>query len=297
MGEFTVTGLRVVREAARAGSFSRAAERLGYTQSAVSRQVTLMEQVAGRPLFERLARGVRPTAAGNVVLRHAESVLESVDAARSELRELTGGTPARVRLGAFSTANAVLVPRAIAAAGHEVRLREGASAGLLGALGRGRLDLAVISGRTVVPDNVNTEVLLEDRLFLAVPRGHALASAGAVGPERLRRERWITGSEDPATSLVFGAWTAPPKPAFVARDWVAKLGLVAAGLGITVVPGLLTPALSRAVAVVRIDHPAAVRPTLLATRAGASAHAVADALRDAAAQLADEIETRCSAEP
>jgi DNA-binding transcriptional LysR family regulator len=61
MDEFTVVGLRVVREAARHGSFSTAAERLGYTQSAVSRQIGLMERAAGRALFERHARGVRPT--------------------------------------------------------------------------------------------------------------------------------------------------------------------------------------------------------------------------------------------
>ena len=57
MSEFTVVGLRVVREAARHGSFSVAAERLGYTQSAVSRQIALMEQAAGQALFERQARG------------------------------------------------------------------------------------------------------------------------------------------------------------------------------------------------------------------------------------------------
>ncbi|MQY31691.1 LysR family transcriptional regulator [Nocardia aurantia] len=84
MGEFTVTGLRVVREAARTGSFSGAAERLGYTQSAVSRQVTLMEQAAGRPLFERLARGVRPTEAGRVVRDEAARLVHDI---RDTLRD------------------------------------------------------------------------------------------------------------------------------------------------------------------------------------------------------------------
>ncbi|MGV9679889.1 LysR family transcriptional regulator [Nocardia sp. NPDC003482] len=298
MGEFTVTGLRVVREAARSGSFSRAAERLGYTQSAVSRQVTLMEQAAGRALFARSARGVRPTEAGRVVLRHAESVLDSLDAAQGELRDLGAEAPARLRLGAFSTATAALVPRAISLAAQafpadRVRLREGSSPALLTALGRGRLDLAVVSGRPELPPGVETTVLLTDSLYLAVARGHALAGAVSVPPIRLREERWISGSADLATTLL-GAWPDPdrePVVAYVARDWIAKLGLVAAGLGVTLVPGLLVPALPGAVAVVRVDHPEAVRPTLLAHRVGSplTRHPVAEALRDAAARLAEEI--------
>ncbi|WP_019931086.1 LysR family transcriptional regulator [Nocardia sp. BMG111209] len=298
MGEFTVTGLRVVREAARTGSFSGAAERLGYTQSAVSRQVTLMEQAAGRPLFERWARGVRPTEAGRVVLRHADSVLDTLDTARGELRDLGSRSPALLRLGAFSTATAYLVPHAISVAVQRFpelrqRLREGTSPALLSALGRGRIDLAVISGRLELPEGVETSILLEDWLYVAVPRGHPLSGSVSVPPARLHSERWITGSEDPATTLL-GTWTDParrPTVAYVARDWVAKLGLVAAGLGVTVVPGLMVPALPHTVSVIRIDHPDATRPTFLAARTDSAAlrHPMAESLRDAAAHLAHEI--------
>ena len=71
MSELTLAGLGVVLEVARTGSFSAAAERLGYTQSAVSRQVAVTEKAAGAPLFERHARGVRLTSAGEVLVRHA----------------------------------------------------------------------------------------------------------------------------------------------------------------------------------------------------------------------------------
>lgn len=81
MTEVTLNGPRVVLEVARAGSFSAAAERVGYTQSAVSRQVAASERATGGPLFERRARGVRPTAAGEVLVRHASRVLEHVAAA------------------------------------------------------------------------------------------------------------------------------------------------------------------------------------------------------------------------
>src|SRR2546429_7991188 len=85
MSELTLVGLRVVLEVARTGSFSAAAERLEYTQSAVSRQVAVTENAAGAPLFERRARGVRLTAAGEVLVRHAGKVLDGVAAASPEL--------------------------------------------------------------------------------------------------------------------------------------------------------------------------------------------------------------------
>ncbi|WP_327139091.1 LysR family transcriptional regulator [Nocardia sp. NBC_01327] len=299
MAEFTVTGLRVVREAARGGSFTRAAERLGYTQSAVSRQITLMEQAAGQALFERGSRGVRPTDACRIVLRHADAVLEALDAAREELR--TPLPPSRIRVGAFSTATAALVPRAIVAAtarypGLQVRLREGTTPALLSALTRNRIDLAVLSGSDELPEGLESAPLLQDSLYIAVHPAHRLAASAAVPPSALRGERWIIGSADPRTTLL-GAWADPawePHIAHVARDWVAKLGLVAAGLGITVVPGLAVPALPPTVSLVRIDDPAAVRPTVLVHRrtGPAADHPFAEALRDSAAELGAELRHR-----
>src|SRR4051812_27389275 len=85
MTELTLLGLRVIQEVAARGSFTAPADALGYPQSAVSRQVAAMEQAAGAPLFERLPRGVRPTGAGHVLLRHAAGLLERVDATTLEL--------------------------------------------------------------------------------------------------------------------------------------------------------------------------------------------------------------------
>ncbi|MQY03976.1 LysR family transcriptional regulator [Actinomadura macrotermitis] len=300
MSEFTVAGLRVVREAARLGSFSLAAERLGYTQSAVSRQIALMERAAGRALFERQARGVCPTDAGRVVVRHAEAVLGELRSARQNLEDLAARPPGRLRAGAFSTAMAALVPRAIAAlAAREpqvrVPLREGTSPGLLNAVAKGRLDVAVVAPPDRLPDGVAAIHLLDDPLLVAVAPGHPLAAAAAVAPGELAGERWIAGSADPGSTLL-GAWTGSswrPEVAFVARDWTAKLGLVAAGLGVTVVPGLAVPMLPPAVAAVRIDHPAAVRPTVAVHRPDAPCRpAFAEALRDAAADLSAELRRR-----
>ncbi|MEU0878409.1 LysR family transcriptional regulator [Lentzea sp. NPDC005914] len=290
MGEFTVVGLRVVREAGRHGSFSAAAERLGYTQSAVSRQIALMEQAAGQALFERQARGVRLTEAGQVVVRHAEAVLGELNAAQQHLQDLRERPAARLRVGAFSTAMAVLVPTAIAAAGRtRVTVREGLSPGLVNAVARGRLDLAVVTATPL--ESVEMTPLLDDPLFVATGLGHAFAGQPSVTAEELRGQRWIAGSAEPGTTLL-GAWAEEPEIAYVARDWVAKLGLVAAGLGVTVVPGMVVPALPPSVAVVRIDHPDAVRTTSVAHRG--EHEAFIELLKDAAAELAIQVRRRLS---
>src|SRR5215208_5780151 len=108
--ELSPTGLRVLREVAQAGSFSAAAHSLGYTQSAVSRQVASLEADVGAPVCERNRQGVTLTPAGTRLLPRAIRILDELDAAR---REATGESFAAgpVRLGSFATAAAGLVPR------------------------------------------------------------------------------------------------------------------------------------------------------------------------------------------
>ncbi|WP_040782774.1 LysR family transcriptional regulator [Nocardia pneumoniae] len=301
MSEFTVVGLRVVREAASCGSFSTAAENLGYTQSAVSRQIALMERAAGRALFERHARGVQPTEAGRIVVRHAEIVLGELENARHNIRHLEARPPGRLRVGAFSTAMAALVPQAMAAVGDQrarITLREGLSPRLLAAVARKRLDVAVVTAPDAAPPGVQIEPLLDDPLLVALPPTHPLAGAPSATPAMLRDERWIAGSHEPGSTLL-GAWRDPgwePDIAFVARDWFAKLGLVAAGLGVTVVPGIAVPVLPPSIALLRIDHPSAVRRTVIVHRrdrdAPALRQAFAEALRDHAAVLCAQVRQR-----
>src|SRR5258708_37496440 len=111
MSELTLAGLRVVLEVARTGSFSAAAERLEYTQSAVSRQVAVTEKAAGAPLFERHARGVRLTAAGEGLVRHAGKVLNGVAAASQELAGARGRPAAPAGGGGGPPGTRALPPR------------------------------------------------------------------------------------------------------------------------------------------------------------------------------------------
>jgi DNA-binding transcriptional LysR family regulator len=240
--DFSTTGLRVLREVAQAGSFSAAAQRLGYTQSAVSRQVAGLEAVSGRRLFERSRHGVTLTPAGTRLLPRAIRVLEELDAA---LRESTEGAPAAgpVRLGAFATAAAGLVPKALSRLPREVTvtLREGTTPALTRALRAGTLDLAILAlsppFRPLDAESpaLETTTLSERDLLLAVSAGHPFAGQPAVEVAQLAGQVWVASRSDTGESLL-GVWPGlaeRPDVRYVVRDWLAKLQIVAAGLAIT----------------------------------------------------------------
>src|SRR5215212_156554 len=267
MADLSITGLRVLREVAATGSFSAAAGALGYTQSAVSRQVAALEAAAGRQLFERRHDGARLTSAGDRLLARAATVLAELDAARRELDGLATATGA-VRLGAFASAGAALVPAALRALARthphvEVTLREGTTPALVRALRAGAIDLAVLASAPPFrpfdeeAPALRVSTLSEAELRVAAAADDPLAAYDAVALAQLEGRRWV-GSRSDAGETLLGIWpglAGRPQVAFVARDWLTKLGLVAAGLAITTVPAIAAPAV-----------PAAVR--LLAVRGG-----------------------------
>ncbi|MGW6915801.1 LysR family transcriptional regulator [Kitasatospora sp. NPDC054939] len=259
--EFSTPLLRVFAEVARLGSFTAAAGSLGYTQSAVSRQIGALEEEAGMPLFDRLARGVRPTEAGRRLLAHAEAVLDRLDTARRDLADLRGLTAGRLRIAAFATADAALVPQTIAVfrrrhPGITVSLREGLTPDLVAMLLDGEADLGVLSTAFgQVPGGLELHKLCDDFLLVALPPGHRLAGRRTVRLAELAEEHWIAGSTRPEETLISACLRTgfQPRVEYVARDWMAKLGFVAAGLGITLVPALAARAVRPDVTVVPLD--------------------------------------------
>lgn len=246
--DVSLVGLRVVREVAERGTFSAAAVSLGYTQSAISRQVASVERAAGTPVFERHREGVRLTAAGRVVLQHAAKALDEIDAADRALRGLPAST-GTVRLGVFPSAGAILLPRALVALrrthpGIAVVSRDGSTPALVRALRAGSIDLAVLSSLppfrapdTETPPLV-VETLAERNLCVAVAATHPLAANDSVDVADLRGQRWIAGRSS-ADDQQLGVWPGLDERADVAhtaRDWLTKLHLVAAGCGFTTVP-------------------------------------------------------------
>ncbi|GAB3576015.1 LysR family transcriptional regulator [Amycolatopsis endophytica] len=291
--DVTLTGLRVLREVAERGTFTAAAEALGYTQSAVSRQVAALEQAAGARLFDRHRERTRLTTAGRMLLRHAVVALDALDAADRELRGVEGG---RVRLGFFATAGAVLAPRALAAVGGlRIVTREGPTPSLVRALRGGTLDVVLLSSRPPhrSPDTdappLHVEPLLETRLAVAVPADARFGEHVTAG--EIAAEPWIA-SPAAADEPLLGVWPGlPGRPpvAHTVRDWLTKLQLVASGAGVTTVPPDLLPVLPAGVRLVTIDDVAEeVRRVNLVRLPGAPTPAVdalTHALRDAAAEL------------
>ena len=109
-----VRRMRVLREVAIQGSFSAAAEALSFTQSAVSQQIAALERETGTILVQRSARGVRLTEAGEALVRHADAVLGRLAEAEAELEAIAGLRGGRLRMAAFESAGATLMPLAIA---------------------------------------------------------------------------------------------------------------------------------------------------------------------------------------
>ncbi|MEV1081150.1 LysR family transcriptional regulator [Streptomyces sp. NPDC050211] len=296
--DVSLTALRVFRAVTEQGTFTAAAASLGYTQSAVSRQIAAIERAAGAELLERRREGVRLTAAGRLVMRHATTVLDEIEATARELSGLPGqaGT---VRLGWFPSAGAVLLPRALTALHRtdptlHVVGREGSTPALIRALRAGSLDLALLaSAPPFRPPDTQTpplalQTLTERALRLAVPAAHVLARGDFVDVADLRGQRWIAGSTSGEDRLM-GVWPGldeRPEIAHTARDWLTKLHLVAAGFGLTTVPAALAraappgvrilpvrggPQEQRRLLLARLPHP----PTESVTRVAAALRAAA----------------------
>jgi DNA-binding transcriptional LysR family regulator len=299
--DVSLVALRVFREVAERGTLTAAAGALGYTQSAVSRQIAALERAASAPLLERRRDGVRLTAAGHVVLRRASTVLEQIDATARELAGLPtdGGT---VRLGWFASAGGVLLPRAIAALRRShpaitVTTREGSTPALIRALRAGSLDLALLGSVPPFrpPDAESPplmlETLTERSLCLAVPATHPFATSDSVDVADLRGQRWIA-SPSAGEEKLMGVWPGldeRPEISHTARDWLAKLQLVAAGCGLTTLPTTLIPAVPAGVRVLMVrGGPQELRRMVLAwlpRPLSEPATRLAEALRAAVAGL------------
>ncbi|WP_338693597.1 LysR family transcriptional regulator [Streptomyces sp. Q6] len=286
--DVSLTALRVLRAVAEQGTFTAAAASLGYTQSAVSRQIAAIERAAGTELVERRRDGARLTPAGRVVMRRATVVLDEIAATARDLSGLPEQT-GTVRLGWVPSAGAVLLPRALTALrasdpGLDVVGREGTTPALVRALRAGSLDLALLASAPPfrAPDTesppLTLQTLVERPLCLAVPATHPFAHGTYVDVADLRGQRWIAGPSAGEDRLM-GVWPGldeRPEIVLTARDWLAKLHLVAAGCGLTTVPASLVTAVPPGVRVLPVrGGPQEQRRLLLARLPGPVSRPVA----------------------
>lgn len=267
--------LKALREVARLGSFSAAATELSFTPSAVSQQIAQLEREVGVQLVERKSTGVVLTRAGQVLLAHANAMLARAADAEAELQLLANGQWGRLRVAAFASAAAALMPETIVAfRGAEPRVaielveqdREESLAELRG----GELDLAVIvlGGAMPAPDDVDLELLplLDDYIDVLLPQNHRLASAATISLEELRDEAWVDCSGGPVRFWM-KARGIEPNVVFDSDHHYVIHGLVAAEVAVAFSPRLAQPVYEAGVVVKPIAPDPPVRRVGIAVRA------------------------------
>jgi DNA-binding transcriptional LysR family regulator len=243
--------VRVLSEVVRRGSFSGAAEALSYTQSAVSQAVARLEAETGTTLIVRDRGGVRPTAAGASLVEHAEAIFARIEAAEADLAAVLGVRAGRLRMASFPSAGATLMPLAIATfrASHPdvaLTLAEGEPEEIAPRLRVGEFDLALLfefpGTRERHGARLRTQLLLEDPMLVALPAEHALAGKPALSLSDLRDQDWVqTSATSPCARHVVRSCVAAgfePKVTFESDDYETVQGLVAAGVGVALIPQL-----------------------------------------------------------
>jgi DNA-binding transcriptional LysR family regulator len=261
-----VRRLSVLRAVAREGSLSAAARLLDYTQPAVSHHVGRLEAEVGTALLVRSGRGVRLTEAGQALVEHTDAVLTRLASAEDEIAAIAGLHAGRVRLAAFPSASATLVPiaaRMLQAAhdGVTISLVEAEPPEALALLRAGEVDVAVAFGypESDLASTHELEVvpLLDDDLFVVLP---AERGARRIKLSALADDTWIAGCERCRAHLLHLAGQAgfQPRIAYATDDYVTVQGLVAAGLGVALLPSLALAAVRRDdIATVPLAKPAA----------------------------------------
>jgi DNA-binding transcriptional LysR family regulator len=277
-------------EVARRRSFSRAAEALALTQPAVSQQVAALERQLGVRLLDRGPGGPAPTDAGALLLAHAEAIAARLAQADAQIAELAAAERETLRLGAFASAMATIVPTAVAQLsrahpGIQIDVTEVSALDGGVAVAEGRLHVAVCFQDMAVPrrepDGTARQDIGEEAMFAAVPSDHPLAGRRRIPLSALARDTWMAPSRD---HLIYRACVEAgfePRIAYVTRDPLAIGELVGAGLAVTLVPELLAGRLS-GVAVLPLED-TVPRRALYALTPASGVRPAARAFVDAAA--------------
>jgi DNA-binding transcriptional LysR family regulator len=243
--------LEVLRELARTGSFSAAADALDYTQSAVSKQIATLEREVGATLVQRQVRPLRLTDAGESLIEHASQILSQLEAAREAIEEIVGLRSGRLRIGAVSSAARTFVADAVVrfraeAPGVELQVREGGPVELCRMIRDAELDLAVVyeypGFQPPLTKQFHCVELLHEPDDILLARGSALAARKRIPIDSLRNEDWLVpalGADHPARLRVTAACAEAgfePRVVFEMNDCQATQALVAAGMGIALMP-------------------------------------------------------------
>ncbi|GAA2108471.1 LysR family transcriptional regulator [Actinomadura alba] len=291
-----VRRMEILRAVVASGSMTAAAANLGYTPSAVSQQVAVLEKEAGIALLERVGRGVRPTAAGRLLIGYAAIISRNVAEAETALADLRAGRTGSLAIRYFTSVGPTLVAPALTRLRHEhpgvrIDLKLIDSEDPLPEVEEGNADLAIVVRPGLASrQGIRLVHLLDDAYHAVLPTGHPLAAQRVLDLADLAGEPWI-GSEPPGPCLdvmLDACAAAGFSPNFVAtsEDYATAQGFVAAGLGVGLIPRLGLGGRRSGVAVRRVRRPEPVRTICAAvqetTLAQSALRTLLDALQEAA---------------
>jgi DNA-binding transcriptional LysR family regulator len=273
--------LKVLCEVARHGSFSAAAESLGYTQPAVSRQIATLEAETGAILVRRVPQGAVLTDAGRLLVERGSVIIARLEETEAELNALLGLGGGTLRLASFASAASSIVPIALA------RFRDRypdvvlsvAMADPIDSLPRlrgGELDMALTHDPTYLSDpitGIEFVHLFDDPMYVALPAGHDLADADRLDLTSFADEPWMLGTTTscPDSRLFIQACLAAgfePRIAFQNDDYAAVLGFVAAGVGVALIPDMAARAIRDDVVIRELDPAPRARPIMVGLATG-----------------------------
>jgi DNA-binding transcriptional LysR family regulator len=287
--------LLTFREVARLGSFTQAADALALTQPAVSQQVAGLERQLGVRLLDRGPGGLAATEAGALLLAHADAVHERIVQADAQIAELVAAERGTLRIGAFPSALATVVPAAIATVREQlpevlVEAVEASGEELGAAVGAGELHAAMCFQDAAAeprrPDGTARHELWEEPMLATLAPCHPLAGRERIAIAELEGETWTAPSR---THLVYRACVAAgfePRIAYVTRDPLTAAALVGRGLAVTLMPQLIAGGMPGIVAV-PVEAPAP-RRSLYALLPAAGARPAAEAFLAALRREAPE---------
>src|SRR5215813_3830751 len=236
--------LRYVCAVAETGNFSRAAERCRVAQPSLSQQVLKLEEDLGAKLFDRLGRSVRLTEAGRVFIPHARAILEQMEAARSSVADKNADLRGSVAVGVIPTVAPYLMPTYTAAFARKypdakVRIIEETTAVLVERLRDLSIDVAILA-LPLRHKDLELFPIRTEPLFAVLKRDHPRASAASLSLKELRGESFVMLRDGHCfRDLSVGTCTRAritPNIAFESGQFSSLLGMVAAGVGVSLIP-------------------------------------------------------------
>lgn len=269
--------IRYVCAIADTGSFSRAAEQCQVAQPSLSQQVLKLEDDLGTRLFDRLGRSIQLTEAGQAFLPHARAILEQMEAARSSVEEKCADLRGSVTIGIIPTIAPYLMPEYAASFVRnypqaKLRIVEEKTPTLIERLRNLSIDLAILA-LPLRHKNLQLFPLRSEPLFAVLPRDHPRAAAKSLALKELRGESFVMLRDGHCfRDLSIDACSRArltPRIAFESDQFSSLLGMVAAGIGVSIVPQMAIDP-NAACAYIRLSDPRATRTIVAAVLHGRS---------------------------